>query len=148
MYGVFHCLFRYLTADTVGEVNLRVNGWIVGGTFALGVYFEGSAVQPQSAMSTSSIGLLAVFSLPASTTIVWRELAWPMNRSWSDQFNDASIISPLLRIVSRRHQCRPLRDSLFHARLPGTAVPGFPVPPLCGWSATGFHRRLSVIGSG
>src|SRR6266403_985440 len=42
MYGVFHRLFRYLTADTIGEVNLRVNGWIVGGTFALGVYFEGS----------------------------------------------------------------------------------------------------------
>src|SRR6266700_642094 len=76
-------------------------------------------------MSTSSIGLLAVFSLPASTTIAWRELVWPMNRSWSDQFSDASIISPLLRIVSRRHQCRRLRDSQFHARLPGTAVPGF-----------------------
>jgi hypothetical protein len=34
-----------------------------------------------------------------------------------------------------RNACRPLRGlGLCHFRVPGTAVPGFPVPPHCGWS--------------
>src|SRR5208283_2911079 len=34
--------------------------------------------------------------------------------------------------LASRIACRPLRDSDFSSRLPGTHVPGFPVPPLCG----------------
>src|SRR5712664_1610437 len=50
------------------------------------------AVHPHRAMRTSSIGLLAVFSVDASTTTAWPDVAWPMNRSPSAQIVFAVII--------------------------------------------------------
>src|SRR6267142_6036733 len=72
---------------------------VKGSRFLRRIPTTSEAVQPHSAMRTSSTGLLAVFSLPASTTMAWPEFACPTNRSRSDQFTEASIIFPLLRLT-------------------------------------------------
>jgi hypothetical protein len=50
------------------------------------------AVQPHNAISTNSIGVLAVFSAAVSITTACRELAAPTYRSLSVQLTEASII--------------------------------------------------------
>ena len=50
-------------------------------------------------MSTSSIGLLAVFSLAVSITMAWREVASPIYRSLSVQIALAEIIDVALSPV-------------------------------------------------
>jgi hypothetical protein len=49
-------------------------------------------VQPHNAISTNSIGVLAVFSAAVSITTACRELAAPTYRSLSVQLTEASII--------------------------------------------------------
>src|SRR5690349_3232617 len=64
------------------------------------------AVHPQRPISTSSIGLLAVFSLAASMTIAWPLVAMPRKRSRSVHWARASTITPPIVVPA---SCRLFR---------------------------------------
>src|ERR1035438_8770521 len=89
----------------------RTSSPVTGSRFFRRMPTTSEAVQPHNAISTNSIGLLAVFSFAVSITSEWRELADPTYRSLSVQFTEASIMAPFIiqRLCVRTRSS--LRDS-------------------------------------